>query len=227
MQMAELRFDEVQAAAVLQRAVELQASNSQALPTSVSLTDLQRMAGEVGIDPTAVERAAHQIHADAQAPTVTLEGESCLIEQTVQCQLSSENWEDVVTPFRALTGRHGDAEVDGARFEWRCRSDQVGISLVATQLTDRVRVRLVCDTSNQVAVGWTFGATCIVLLSPLTFAMLLHIGALVAVIGGAAVGVSVAAFTAARIKRRTAITRAKVVALMKQATAALTKGYSD
>lgn len=174
--MADLRFDESQVAAILQRAVDLQATASPESTASLSLDELQRLAGEVGIAPEAVEQAAIELRHDSMEPAATVQGSSCLLEANAQGALTPEAWDDVVTQFRALCGRHGEGELEGGRAEWRCRSDSVGISLVATQRGNRVRLRLVGDTSNLTAVGWTLGSVAAILMGPLVLALAIRIG---------------------------------------------------
>ena len=162
--MSERHFDESEIGPILQRASELQAGAVSGGASGFTLTDIQRLASEVGIDPAMVARAAGELSAQPQDAVVDERASSILLDQTVDGVLDEEGWEEVVTGLRHYAKRSGATRQRGSTSEWSCRSDAGGVTFSATRRGDSTRLRLIGDMSTGLQAIWsTAGPICFVL----------------------------------------------------------------
>ena len=116
------RFSEEEFALILRRATELQA---RALPApagedrgqGMSIGEIKAIAGEAGIDPVLVERAALAIARERAAPERPL-AEKFVLSDSMPGQMSEEDRVRVVQAIRAASLQHGEAEFSPTGLEW-------------------------------------------------------------------------------------------------------------
>jgi hypothetical protein len=155
--MSERQFDESEIGPILQRASELQAGLASGAGSGLTLSELQRLASEVGIDPVMVERAAREKASQPIDPIIDERATSILLDQTVDGRLTDEDWEDVVADLRHYTRRPGTTRQRGSAMEWTFRSDSGGVTFSASRRGDQTRLRLMGDLAAGVQTAWAIG----------------------------------------------------------------------
>lgn len=155
--MSERRYDEKEVGKILQKAAEYQSGLAQAGNTEgLTLEELQKVAGEVGIDPAIVERAAGEVDLSPESRSRN-KSDSILIERTVDGELSDETWGELVTELRRFVGKPGTTEITGKMREWMGGWDVGSVMLSATSRGGKTRLKLMGDYSGATALVYTLG----------------------------------------------------------------------
>jgi hypothetical protein len=156
---------------ILQRAAALQEQERQRGPLSgegvrgVFLTELKQIAGEVGIDPRYVEAAAAELRSGDEgrgrflfwgAPVSTE------FEQTVEGEVSVEEWDRLVAKIRRSTGNVGQTSTLGQSLEWTGQTDHVSVSPREGRTT--IRILSHCDEYTAAAHVAAFVASLFALM---------------------------------------------------------------
>ena len=121
------RYSEKEVGLILRRATELQRAEPYAEdPTGLTLAELQEVAGEVGIDPRYLRRAAAELEGGA-APGL-LEGlagapVAFVLERTVPGEFPESRFEELVPLMQSATVGQGNASAVGKTLTWSSRSD--------------------------------------------------------------------------------------------------------
>jgi hypothetical protein len=173
----EPRFDEGQVAEILRRSAELQlaADPSTSLP-GMSLAELQRVAAEVGLDPELVARAAREIQAAAVEALDSGSGSSVLLDQTLAGSLTEEQWEDVVTELRRLSGKQGKETVSGASSVWVGNWEVANITLTVSKRGNSSRLQMLLDMSGGRVLFWMGGSLATLALTAVLGGLMSHSG---------------------------------------------------
>jgi hypothetical protein len=155
------RFDEREVALILQETAALQERADRAgdarpggalLPArerGLTLTQLEQIAGEAGLDAALVRRAAASVDARRTASR----GNRFLgaplvidIERTIDGELTAEAHEALLEAVRRATGELGEVTSLGRQFGWKGKVEggkaQVAVSPVGGRTVVRVRVQL-------------------------------------------------------------------------------------
>lgn len=141
--MTDRRFDEEEVALILKRAAESSAVTLATRGEGLTLAQLRQVASEAGIDPTAVDQAAHALDSRVAQSVSPLLGTplSPQYEQVVPGRLSEEGLADVVLAIRRVMGRQGVVERDLGGFHWRARDALGGRYITIHVEGDRTLVR--------------------------------------------------------------------------------------
>lgn len=155
-EMPERRYDEKEVGAILQRAGEIKADLSPSIDTNgLTLEELKRVAGEVGIESEIVERAALDV-ADRVSKGTKPSG-ALMLDQTVEGSLSEEAWEDATMNLCQFVGKPGTISIHESTREWTGGWDLGNVTLFATTRQGKTRVRMLADTTGLAALAWTIG----------------------------------------------------------------------
>src|SRR5579872_5284401 len=161
--MSERHFDESEIGPILQRAAELQAGAAAGSAGGMTLDELQRVAGEVGIQPEMVAKAAGELASPVAEPSLEIGSSTIHLDRELDGVFDEEAWEDAVSDLRLLAKRAGTTKQRGSTSEWMCRTDTLLVTFAATRRGDRTRLRLMADLSNAVQGAWVTATTCGVL----------------------------------------------------------------
>ena len=155
--MAERRFDDKEVGEILKVAAEMQSGiSTSGSATGMSLTELQQVAQEVGIDPSHITRAASEVV--TQTDSRKQNGlDSYFLQQSVKGQLTEEGWEELVTELRRHTRKKGKSEVRGETREWVGNSDVSSVTLSVTVRGGRTRLKLFGETAGATALAKALG----------------------------------------------------------------------
>jgi len=142
------RYSDKEIGKILSKAAALQSGAGDfANAEGATLAELQRVAGEVGLDPAMVERAAIEVDS-ARTFTTGANSNSVLLEQSVGGELSDEAWERLVTCARSFTGSRGKIDSNPQTREWFGRSEIESTLLSGTNRQGRVQLSLLGDGSG-------------------------------------------------------------------------------
>jgi hypothetical protein len=157
--MADRRYDEQQIGAILQRAAEIQSGLSPAADAQgLTLSELQKVASEVGIEPHLVERAAREVETGPIGTKDIGQTLAGMLDRTVAGEITDEQWEDVVMALRQFVGRPGATTVQGNTREWSGGWDIGSVTLTASTRNGQTRFRMLTDTSGGSALAWVAGS---------------------------------------------------------------------
>ena len=146
------RYSEKQAGDILRRAAEMQRAEPSAVdPAGFSLTELEEVAREAGIDPAMVRRAASQLEVSrAKGLGDALAGAPTTIRLEVELpgEFPTERFDEIVPIVQAASAWQGHAGVVGRTLTWTSRADsntssrQVFVSVGAGRTLIRIEERL-------------------------------------------------------------------------------------
>jgi hypothetical protein len=145
------RFDDREVALILKTAAELQVADGggSAARGGLSLAELEQIAGEAGIDPALVRRAAQRVTARPVAANNPWLGgpTTIVVERVVEGTLADDGNEAVLAAIRETSGELGEVSTIGRLFGWRGRVDgaKAEVSVSAAEHRPTVRVRLLLD----------------------------------------------------------------------------------
>lgn len=173
----ERRYDEKEVGAILQRAGEIKADLSPAIHTDgLTLEELKRVAGEVGIESEIVERAALEV--SDRVSKGTKPSGALMLDQTIEGALSEEAWVDATMNLRHFVGKPGTISIHESTREWSGGWDLGNVTLFATTRQGKTRVRMLADTTGLSTLAWTIGSTVGLLGSLMTSILLRKNGGL-------------------------------------------------
>jgi len=116
------RFNEKEVAQIIKRASELQVSEAPAESTSgMSLTELEQVAREAGLDPALVRRAATDLDTRVtdQRPSPFLGAPTTLrLERTIDGEVPVEEYESMVLEMQRIVNQIGSASTIGRSLQW-------------------------------------------------------------------------------------------------------------
>jgi hypothetical protein len=156
------RYSEEEVGLILRRATEIQRAEPAAPdPAGLTLAELEEIAGEAGIDPALLRRAANELHSLRPATAGSrLAGAPLAIEleRVVDGELPPERLEDLVPTIVAATPGRGTASAVGRSLTW---SSQEGSNLTERQVLvsvqdGRTLIR-VEEAYGGLAAGWFGG----------------------------------------------------------------------
>ena len=202
--MSERRYTEDEFARILRKATELQ---RRALPrgagsegeagrseAGLSLQEIRDIAGEVGIDPTLVERAADLVAADRV--TVARPGAvRYVLTDSLPGRLSEEDKIRVLQAVRASSSHHGEAGMSGEGLEWSTAKGELTQFQVSVERSGAAVLVHLLPTMGGFLAAIATGAS----LEPESFL----VGASL-VAGGLTAGVTTARIIWRNVSRRTA-----------------------
>jgi hypothetical protein len=122
----ERHFSEREFAMILRRAMEMQQAAPRAdAEKALSLTDIQQIAAEVGIDPRHVRAAAMEVSGGIDQRRFHLLGgpSSLEVAGTASREVTPAQWEDLVRVMRSTFGAVGKTGQLGSSLEWTQRND--------------------------------------------------------------------------------------------------------
>jgi hypothetical protein len=119
----ERRFNEEEVALIIKRAAELQQSEQtqQEPGNALSLTEVEQIAGEAGIDPRLIRRAALGLDQPTQVnrPSAWLGSPTRLVfERVVDGEIPVEEFEPLIAEIRRTIGDNGLPSILGKSFAW-------------------------------------------------------------------------------------------------------------
>ncbi|MBS1712813.1 MAG: hypothetical protein JST30_00600 [Armatimonadetes bacterium] len=152
--MQERRYDEKDVAKIIQRAAEIQAGTLPSGESGTTLSEIKRVAAEIGIDPQAVEVAAAERGPGPLARSEPSSGPSSF-DETFFGEMDADRWDECVALFRNATGRAGTVDMAPGRFEWTGGTEGWGMTVTATVRNGKTRVRLMGRTDGGTAIIWT------------------------------------------------------------------------
>lgn len=190
--MAGRRYDEDEVALILRTAANPSAAAPAAHGTGLTLAQIQDIASEVGIDPHAVERAAHALALrDAPPASPVLGGPVApQYEQMVDVAVRSADYPDLVLAIRRAMGRQGIVSTELGALEWRARDAGGGRYVSVRPMGERTLVRVLGNLRDSafllfVGSGSLGGALTAAALKALGLAAMLGVGMFPVIVLGA------------------------------------------
>jgi hypothetical protein len=120
--MAERRFSEDEVAAILEKAAEAQHTGQRLLPSGegMTLTELQEIGREVGIDPQLVAQAAKSLDLAGRPTSRRFLGLPIGVGRTVDLgrRLSDDEWEQLIVDLRETFDARGKIRSEGSFRQW-------------------------------------------------------------------------------------------------------------
>lgn len=153
----ERRYGEREVGEILRLATRRQADSKTDEPGGLTLGELQRIAGEVGIDERHIREAAEVLDANPgllqpKATQIELSGE-------IDWEIDQNVWEDILLELRRTIGGNGTVTERGRVWEWS--GDQGGtyfLHVSAHRSEGRTRLRLMAEYSGLLVVTWIVAA---------------------------------------------------------------------
>ncbi|MDT8341605.1 MAG: hypothetical protein RQ751_08840 [Longimicrobiales bacterium] len=146
------RYSEEEFARILRKATELQ-SRALVRPDSavgeagMTLSEMQQIAAEVGIDPALMQRAAHAVAQERAAVDRPL-ADKFVLADSAPGRLTDEDKIRIVQAIRDTTQVHGEADVDPTGVEWRSpKGEPTVYSVSVHSIEGRNQVRVAVDRS--------------------------------------------------------------------------------
>lgn len=149
---------------ILKRATELQHREPSAPAAGVTLSELEEIAAEAGIDPRYLRRAAHELDSGTGESTfwTTVVGDQLTIirEVTLEGELTDEGFERIAVAVQSQSKEHGQPSLLGRTLTWRAETANKSrtIQLVVASRDGRTEVRLE-ENLTQLATGLFAGVT--------------------------------------------------------------------
>lgn len=139
-------YSDQEISAILKRAGELQATQSDAETHGLSLEELQHIAAEVGLDPKLVATAAAQLErkgGDKSGAGLLGSPTSIHIERVIPGELSTDQWADVAGRIGDAFGMVGRSGQVGQSLEWTHTSERTHLQVTVTPHKGQTKVRVV------------------------------------------------------------------------------------
>jgi hypothetical protein len=113
---AERRYADTETEAILKRAAELQGTAEP--PTSPTLTDLQQIADEAGIEPRYVRQAAGELARPSRNGGIAGAADAPALQRVVAGELAAPAFDALIEAIRDATGMAGQVSALGRGFTW-------------------------------------------------------------------------------------------------------------
>lgn len=149
---------------ILKRATELQHREPSAPAAGVTLSELEEIAAEAGIDPRYLRRAARELDSGTGESTfwTAVVGDRLTIvrEATLEGELTEEGFERIAVAVQSQSKEHGQPSLLGRTLTWRAETANKSrtIQLVVASRDGRTEVR-VEENLTQLAAGLFAGIT--------------------------------------------------------------------
>ncbi|HEX6373073.1 MAG TPA: hypothetical protein VF006_29390 [Longimicrobium sp.] len=149
------RYADAETSLILRRAAELQGTAEP--PTSPTLTDLQQIADEAGIEPRYVRQAAAELAASRGGGMTGAPG-TLRLERAIAGEIPVDAFDALVEAIRDATGMTGEAAVLGRGLTWRSGvaghpAPPRAITLTVTAVDGQTVIRA-DESLEQVASGY-------------------------------------------------------------------------
>ncbi|MEM7415286.1 MAG: hypothetical protein AAF389_07305 [Gemmatimonadota bacterium] len=157
-------YGEKEIGQILQRATELQHQEPSAPAAGVTLSELEEIAVEAGIDPKFLRRAAVEIDAgvtDTSFWTKVVGDEMLLVrEMTLRGEFADSGFERIVSTIQTHSREHGQPSLLGRTLTWRAEtaSKMRTIQITVASRDGETNIRLE-ENLTQMAVGTLSGMT--------------------------------------------------------------------
>ena len=160
--MTERRYDDREVALILKATAESGARRpGTASSDGLTLAELKDIAAEVGLDPSAVERAAGALDVRPTGRVAALFGGKVVsqYERIIDAQISEEDHQSLVLAIRRAMGRQGvvGTELDG--LEWKARDGVGGRYVSVHRQGDRTVVSVLGNFRDGAAALFLMNAT--------------------------------------------------------------------
>lgn len=157
--MSERRFDDEEVALILKRAAESSAVTLASRGEGLTLSQLRQVASEAGIDPVAVDQAAHALDSRVAQSNSPLLGTplSPQYERVVPGHVTEEDFPEVLLAIRRVMGRQGVVERDLGGFHWRARDAMGGRYITIHAEGERTLVRALGNFRDGATVSSMLG----------------------------------------------------------------------
>lgn len=147
---ADRKYNDEEFALILRKASQIQDGSGGAdTDAGLSLDEIRAIAREVGIDPTAVDRAAALVPRTASrrdAFSRVMGGPTLYrLESTVQGTMSETDMARMLDSVRRAAEHHGKVEYGPRGFEWSTQGDVNQINVTALPLEDGLHIRVTAD----------------------------------------------------------------------------------
>jgi hypothetical protein len=143
--MTERRYNEAEVAAIIQRATEAVETAQGRLPSNdgLTLSEIEDIGRQAGIDPVAIRHAAHRIDVGGRPMFRTILGFPLGVGRTVEIdrRLSDEEWERLVVDLRETFDARGTVRREGSLRQWTNGNLQALLEPTATG--QRLRIRTI------------------------------------------------------------------------------------
>lgn len=151
------RFTDDEAREILRRAVTIESSGLPPGSAGLSLAELQAAGGEAGIDPAAIEQAAHALVRERKPPTGRLLGAPRVIdvERIVEGVPATGDFPDLLDTIRKGLGRKGQATEVHGMVEWSASSESSESYVTLASTDDRTTIRGSTNLSSLAAILFT------------------------------------------------------------------------
>lgn len=145
------RFNEREVAEIVRLATEGRAKP--ASTDGLTLSEIQAVVGELGLDSGAMADAAKQV--EAGLPESYIHGSQVEFLRTYDGELDDAGWEEMLLIARRRAGQAGEVTVRGNTREWNGGAGGLELyHLSATSKDGKTRVRLTQDVSGVVFLIW-------------------------------------------------------------------------
>jgi len=156
------KFNDDEVGQILSKAIALQAGDSGSTASQgTSLEELMRVAAEIGIDASAIERAAVEV-SSSRSVTASPDSNTVLVEQSIPGELSDEAWEELITAVRTFSGTAGKSEIGALSREWIGGGEMETLVLTGLSRSGRTQLKLLGDNSGITAFTMVKGLGAIV-----------------------------------------------------------------
>lgn len=153
------RYGEKEVGTILKRAAELQRKEPVAPAESagVSLTELQEIAAEAGIDPKYIRQAATELEADpGRGEFAPIFGAPLTLrfQRVLDGELPTERFEDLIPDIQSAAEAHGQVSAVGRTLTWQSGTgtDQRTLQVIVSARDGRTRI-LIEERLHRLAAG--------------------------------------------------------------------------
>lgn len=157
------RYSDKEVGLILKRAAELQSTGPEetAAGSGLSLHELEEIAGEAGIDPRNLRRAAAELESGAyrEGAWEWLTGGPVAIrlERTIPGELSESEFEGLIPEIQTAADGHGHASLVGRTLTWRSATSQGQRSTQVSIVCRDDRTRILIEERMGGLAGGLFG----------------------------------------------------------------------
>lgn len=151
------RYSDTEVALILRQAAQLDAGGAASgASEGLSLADIQRIAGEVGIAPEVVARAATVLAGEAPGVAARIFGgpTSFAAEHEARGEVPRRHYGDVVEAIRRVMGTPGRMSevLDG--MEWRSVGETTQVTVAIRPASGRTRVQIFADRGGSALLAY-------------------------------------------------------------------------